>query len=72
VGDSPLHVAIYTNQLEAAATLREMEQLDCNATNLQGDSPMSLVMKDEHVKFNAIVRRWVQLYNLTYTYVWKS
>jgi ankyrin repeat protein len=57
VGDSPLHVAIYTNQLEAAAKLREMDHVDCNATNLKGDSPMSLVLQAEHVKFNAIVRR---------------
>jgi ankyrin repeat protein len=57
VGDSPLHVAIYTDQLEAAAKLREMGQLDCNATNLKGDSPMSLVMKAEHGRLNAIVRQ---------------
>jgi hypothetical protein len=57
VGDSPLHVAIYTNQLEAAASLRALDNLDCGATNLRGDSAMALVEKPEHEQFRAIVRR---------------
>ena len=57
VGNSPLHVAIYTKSLDAAAALHALGHLDCSVTNLKGDTPMALVEFKDHEPFRAIVCR---------------
>jgi hypothetical protein len=64
VGDSPLHVVLYTNQKAVLEGLSGLgSPLDCGATNLRGDTAMSMVEKRPELRPLAGL---VRVYNETH------